>query len=1000
MLAPTITSKCASSANASPVSPRRRPSRLCGAIRRKPLGGTARLRHSARQSFINLPTVKRLLLLPALLAFLASAASLTAAAVPPAEVPPRQPAPNDASEYRRLTLDNGLRVILLSDPKLNKSSAALAVGAGSLSDPAGRQGLAHFLEHMLFLGTEKYPDESDFGNFLKSNGGYNNAYTAGDRTNFHLEIRHEAFEGALDRFAQFFIAPLFSPKFTEREMNAVNSENQKNLENDLWREFQLHNTRYRPGHPANHFGTGNRDTLGGTTREELLAFYRTHYSAANMTLALTGKAGLDELEQWARRYFSGVENRHLAPIQFPADYLPPKPALRLIRMEPLKDLRQLTLEFPLPATRQYYDSKPGELLGFILGHEGEGSLLSQLKAEGLATGVSAGAESDAPEFGSFDLVIKLTPAGLEKYPRVLDLVFAAIGQLRAAGYPSYLFRERQAMARLDETFQDKGEGTARAAALANQLQDYPLAIAERAPFLWLKEDPAAYSAMLDQLRPDNLLMSLVAKGVATDQTEHYYGTKYSYSEDAGAAYTALLHPPAVAAIQLPKANPFVPARAALLPMQPLHAIDEPGLSLYYAQDTEFLRPMVAEVYRFRLPRALGSLETAVLLRFYEACVNEALNETAYTAHEAGLNFAFTAALEGVQISLDGYDESIARLREAIAANLIDFQVSPERFAALKDRVVRELANFPRADAYQILTETRRSTVREFYYRPDEQLPVAQGVTLAAVQDFARRLYAHGKIESLVFGNVTAADALAAARQFGAVLKVAPVPDAELLRRRLLVAAPGESVRTSEKLVVNNSAYRREYLLGGDSPELRAATLALANFMGEPFYGEMRTHQQLGYIVFGGAGDEERTNFAYFIIQSGEHPADEVEARADEFIAKLPGLLAALSDDDWATIVGGVRAQLEEKDKTIAERALRLFDLAYNRDADWNRRAETLAALDRLTKDRTREILSNALAPATRQMRTFLGFARQHEPKAPPATTFTDRAAWKQTKSFQ
>ncbi|HEX2862665.1 MAG TPA: insulinase family protein, partial [Lacunisphaera sp.] len=73
------------------------------------------------------------------------------------DIPPRPQAPNDESEYRRFTLDNGLKVILLSDPKLNKSSASLAVAVGSYSDPASRQGLAHFLEHMLFLGTEKYP---------------------------------------------------------------------------------------------------------------------------------------------------------------------------------------------------------------------------------------------------------------------------------------------------------------------------------------------------------------------------------------------------------------------------------------------------------------------------------------------------------------------------------------------------------------------------------------------------------------------------------------------------------------------------------------------------------------------------------------------------------------------------------------------------------------------------------------------------------------------------
>ena len=272
-----------------------------------------------------LPLLSALLLLPAL------------RAQTPAGIPPRPQAPNDNSEYRRFVLPNGLKVLLLSDPKLNKSSASMDVGAGSYSDPASRQGLAHFLEHMLFLGTEKYPDVADYGTYLKTNGGYNNAFTAGSHTNYLLEIRHEAFAGALDRLAQFFIAPRFTPEFTGREMFAVNSEYLKNLENDGWRQFQLHSSLYRPGHPANHFNIGDRETLGGTTHDELLAFYRTHYSAERMALVVMGKASLDQLEGWVRTSFSPIENRHLAPITFPADYLPPKPALRLVRMEPFKD---------------------------------------------------------------------------------------------------------------------------------------------------------------------------------------------------------------------------------------------------------------------------------------------------------------------------------------------------------------------------------------------------------------------------------------------------------------------------------------------------------------------------------------------------------------------------------------------------------------------------------------------------------------------------------------
>ena len=115
---------------------------------------------------------------PAFLALVLPLLPLVRAAEPagPA-IPPRERAPNDRSEFRRLVLPNGMKVILLSDPGLNKSSASVAVGAGSLQDPAGRQGLAHFLEHMLFLGTEKYPDEAEYSKFLTGNGGYSNAYT-------------------------------------------------------------------------------------------------------------------------------------------------------------------------------------------------------------------------------------------------------------------------------------------------------------------------------------------------------------------------------------------------------------------------------------------------------------------------------------------------------------------------------------------------------------------------------------------------------------------------------------------------------------------------------------------------------------------------------------------------------------------------------------------------------------------------------------------------------
>ena len=117
-----------------------------------------------------------------------------------------------------------MRCLLISDMEADKSAAAIDVHVGSALDPRPLYGLAHFLEHMLFMGTDKYPGENEYTEFIKNNGGYDNAFTSLTDTNYHFECSNEAFEEALDRLSQFFICPSFSESASAREVNAVDSE--------------------------------------------------------------------------------------------------------------------------------------------------------------------------------------------------------------------------------------------------------------------------------------------------------------------------------------------------------------------------------------------------------------------------------------------------------------------------------------------------------------------------------------------------------------------------------------------------------------------------------------------------------------------------------------------------------------------------------------------------------------------------------------------------------
>ena len=167
----------------------------------------------------------------------------------------------DKREYKYIKLPNEMRCILISDPEADKSAASLDVKVGCSLDPKPLYGTAHFLEHMLFQGTEKYPSENEYSEFMSKNGGSNNAYTSLTNTNYHFNCSNEAFEEGLDRMAQFFICPSFSESSAEREVNAVDSEFKMALQHDGWHFFNLTQRLSNKDSQFNRFNCGNLKSL-------------------------------------------------------------------------------------------------------------------------------------------------------------------------------------------------------------------------------------------------------------------------------------------------------------------------------------------------------------------------------------------------------------------------------------------------------------------------------------------------------------------------------------------------------------------------------------------------------------------------------------------------------------------------------------------------------------------------------------------------------------------
>lgn len=419
----------------------------------------------------------------------------------------------DDRSYRALVLDNGLKVVLVHDATTPKAAAAMQVEVGQFSDPskaagdvADLPGLAHFLEHMLFLGTEKYPDENEYSRYLSSHAGGSNAYTAAEATMYHFDVAAPALEGALDRFAQFFVAPLFTAEATERELNAVDSENSKNLQNDMWRLFQLDKSTADPRHPYQRFGTGNLSTLrdvpaseGVDVREALLAFHKRYYSASVMTLAVIGAQSLDELHAMVEARFASIPSTDAAPPVFDSPLMPYAEAQMSKRLKavPVADRRRIEIAWALPEQRSCYLSKPTRLLSHLIGHEGPGSVLSVLKMMNFATGLSAGVMHDNSGFAIFAVNIEVTEQGLDAADDVIAVVFAYIAMLRRSGVGSeatrWIFDEFAAIEAQQFRFQSKQPPQSFVTQLASNLARYVR--------FWLRAFLCSFSHCSTQISP-------------------------------------------------------------------------------------------------------------------------------------------------------------------------------------------------------------------------------------------------------------------------------------------------------------------------------------------------------------------------------------------------------------------------------------------------------------------------------------------------------------------
>ena len=867
--------------------------------------------------------------------------------------------PNDTNQYRYLELPNELKVVLIYDQDSEKSAASLSVSRGSFHEPDEFPGLAHFVEHMLFIGTETYPEVDSFQNFVSSNGGSTNAYTANDHTNYFFDISSVEIKEGLSRFAHFFIDPLFAEGYVNREKNAVHSEYQMQYKDDGWRGYMVSKIAMNPAHPGSRFSIGSLETLGEGIHEALVDFFNTHYSADQMNLVVYSNMDLDSGEKLVRSLFGQIRNINAGSIYpeeplFTDEQLPAK-----LISKSIKDINQLSLTFPVPSLTEHYQSKPDRYITNILGHEGPGSLHAYLNEKGWIESLGAGSQSFDKNTSLIVINIAMTNQGAGKTDQIIGAVFQYIDFLREQPLSESLYDEQASLADLEFQFVESASPMGVVYSLAPKLSETIVEDLLIAPYLMKEFQPKKIKEYLDLLTQKNVLVEINSKTAKTTDTEQWFEVPYklqlgeitiSRVED----FTPLL----------PTTNPFIPEELALVPrdqvtMERRH--NDAELEIWYDADSEFGAPRSVMSAEIQIKGGIASPQDQVIADLYVGLVKDSLKKEVYPAYLAGLSYDLRAVDAGIQILIEGFEDKQLLLFRLVLERFLSLKIDDAKLTTEKESFKKNVSNLALNKPYQQALNTLQELLISTKHGPNKLLANIDNINKTALLKWRERVLTGVSIRAGIHGNVTDSDLTKFKNYLEETL---PLLAVNRFKPDLLEV---DKIYDHKMKIEHDDSSLLLYVQGGGNTLYdRALTSLTGQILGSPFFTELRTKQQLGYVVNAGSRRFKKTPGLVFLVQSPVSGADDVEKSIKEFLKSFKDTWSKYPEAEFERQKKGLITLLTEREKNLKERSQRFW--ADIEDEHYSLDSQVLIAkeTEKISKEEVLSLLKKVISDVSDQ----------------------------------
>ncbi len=330
-----------------------------------------------------------------------------------------------SATIRKETFDNGITLLTEAMPDVRSVSVGIWLRRGSRHEPPSLNGASHFIEHLVFKGTENRTAK-EIALAVDSVGGQMDAFTSKEYTCFYAKVLDEHLATAVEILSDIVLNPRFDAAELERERKVIVEEIRMVEDSPEELAYDLFSEHFYPGHPLGRPIQGTERTVGSMSRRRLLTFFRGAYVPRNLLIAAAGSLRHDELADRLRKAF-GAMPRADGPSR---DSRPPRTRGGVVTRAK-RELEQLHLLLGLPAFPESFAGRyPLFVLNALLGGTMSSRLFQKIREErGLAYSVYSAVNA----FLDNGVMLVYAATSPKRGREVLDVVLRELADLRDRG---------------------------------------------------------------------------------------------------------------------------------------------------------------------------------------------------------------------------------------------------------------------------------------------------------------------------------------------------------------------------------------------------------------------------------------------------------------------------------------------------------------------------------------------------------------------------------------